>query len=184
MTSLIISKHWFRLDAVRGQATSWSNVDQVLLKAYGIGGAQWVDSLVLAGVVVILLWQCPIKCNASVTTRRTCYGSCVAVAVAELSLKFCVSCDWLGSESDSAVTVPATHVSCGRHASDAPNRTQKIPQRRHVQRTVPSWYLQGAFAVPPATCPYGGVRVCTSVARRRTSDVRFQYGLGGRQMQI
>ena len=40
----------------------------------------------------------------------------------------------------------------------APNCTQKIPQRRHVQR---------AIAVPPATCPYGGVRVCTSVARRR-----------------
>ena len=34
------------------------------------------------------------------------------------------------------------------------------PKRRHVQRTgaVPSRYLQRAFAVPPTTCPYGGVR--------------------------
>ena len=105
---------------------------------------------------------------ASVTTRRTCYGSCVSGAAAELRLKFCVSCDWLGSESDFAATAPATHVSCGRRASDALNRTQNIPQRRHVQGTgaVPSQYLQQAFAVPPATCPYGGVRVCTSVARR------------------
>ena len=121
---------------------------------------------------------------ASVTTRRTCYGSCVSGAAAELRLKFCVSCGWLGSESDSAATVPATHVSCDRLASDALNRTQKIPQRRHVQRTgaVPSRYLQRAFAVPPATCPYGGVRVCTSVARRRcvegTTHVRRTDGLG------
>ena len=120
--------------------------------------------------------------NASVTTRRTCYGSCVSGAAAELRLKFCVSCGWLGSESDSAATVPATHISCGRRASDAPNRTQKIPQRRHVQRTgaVPSRYLQRAFAVPPATCPYGGVRVCTSVVRRRcvegTTRVRRTHG--------
>ena len=107
--------------------------------------------------------------NASATTRRTCYGSCVSGAAAELRLKFCVSCGWLGSESDSATTVPATHVSCGRRASDASNRMQKIPQRRHVQRTgaVPSRYLQRAFAEPPATCPFGGVHVCTSVARRR-----------------
>ena len=56
-----------------------------------------------------------------------------------------------------------------RRASDAPNRTQKIPQRRHVQRTdaVPSRYLQRAFPMPPAMCLYGGVCVCTSVARRR-----------------
>ena len=119
---------------------------------------------------------------ASVTTRRTCYGSCVSGAVAELRFKFCVSCGWLGSENNSAITVPATHVSCGRRASDATNRTQKIPQRRHVQRTgaVPSRYLQRAFAVPPATCPYGGVRVCTSVARRRcvegTTHVRHTHG--------
>ena len=32
---------------------------------------------------------------------------------------------------------------------------------------LPSRYLQHAFAVPPATCLYSGVRVCTSVARRR-----------------
>ena len=119
---------------------------------------------------------------ASVTTRRTCYGSFVSGAAAELTLKFCVSCGWLGSESDSATTVPATHVSCGRRASDAPNRTQKIPQRKLVQRTgaVPSRYLQHAFAVPPATCPYGGVRVCNSVARRRcvegTTHVRHTHG--------
>ena len=119
--------------------------------------------------------------NASVTTR-TCYGSCVSGAAAELRLKFCVSCGWLGSESDFVATVPATHVSCGRRASDAPNRTQKIPQRRHVQRTgvVPSRFLQRAFAVPPATCPYGGVRVCTSVARRRcvegTTNARRTHG--------
>ena len=121
-------------------------------------------------------------CNASVTTRRTCYGSCASGAAAELRLKFCVSCGWLGSESDSAATVPATHVSCGRRASDAPNRTQKIPQQSHVQRTgaVPSRYLQRAFAMPPATCPYGGVRVCTSVARGRcvegTTHVRRTHG--------
>ena len=120
--------------------------------------------------------------NASVTTRRTCYGSCVFGAAAELRLKFCVSCGWLGSENNSAATVPATHVSCGRHVSDAPNRTQKIPQRRYVERTgaVPSRYLQRAFSVPPATCPYGGVRVCTSVARRRcvegTTHVRRTHG--------
>ena len=92
--------------------------------------------------------------NASVITRRTCYGSCVSGAAAELRLKFCVSCGWLGSESDSAVTVPATHVSCGRRASDAPNRTQKIPQRRHVQRTgaMPSRYLQRAFAMSVWWC--------------------------------
>ena len=119
---------------------------------------------------------------ALVTTRRTCYGSCVSGAAAELCLKFCVSCDWLGSESDFAATAPATHVSCGRCASDAPNRTQNIPQRRHVQGTgaVPSQYLQQAFAVPPATCPYGGVRVCTSVARRRcvegTTHVHRTHG--------
>ena len=79
-------------------------------------------------------------------------------AAAELRLKLCVSCGWLGSESDYVATVPATHVCCGCRASDAPNCTQKIPQRRHVQRTgaVPSRYLQRAFAVPPATCPYGG----------------------------
>ena len=106
---------------------------------------------------------------ASVTTRRAWYGSCVSGAAAELRLKFCVSCGWLGSESDSVATVPTTHVSCGRRASDAPNRTQKITQRRHVQRTgvVPSRYHRRAFAVPPATCPYGGVRVCTAVARCR-----------------
>ena len=120
--------------------------------------------------------------NASVTTRRTCYGVCVSGAVAELRLKFCVFCGWLGSERDSAATVPATHVSCGRRASDAPNHRQKIPQRRHVQRTgaVPSRYLQRAFAVPPATCPHGGVRVCTSMARRRcvegTTHVRCTHG--------
>ena len=120
--------------------------------------------------------------NALVTTRRTCYGSCVSGAAAELLLKFCVSCGWLGSESDSAATVLATHVSCGRRASDAPNRMQKIPQRSHVQRAgpVPSRYLQHVFAVPPATCPYGGVRVCTSVARRRcvegTTHVRRTHG--------
>ena len=113
---------------------------------------------------------------------RTCYGSCVSGAAAELRLKFCVSCGWWGSENDSAATVPATHVSCGRRASDAPNRTQKIPQRRHVQRTgtVLSRYLQRAFAVPPATCPYVGVRICTSVARRRcvegTTHVRRTHG--------
>ena len=106
----------------------------------------------------------------------------VSGAAAELRLKCCVSCGWLGSESDSAATVPATHVSCGRRASDAPNRMQKIPQRRHVQRTgsVPSRYLQRAFAVPPATRPYDGVRVCTSVARRRcvegTTHVRGTHG--------
>ena len=122
------------------------------------------------------------RLNASVTTRRTCYDSCVSGAAAELRLKFCVSCGWLGSESDSAATVSATHVSCGRRASDAPNRTQKTPQRRHVQRTgaVPSRYLQRAFAVPPATCPYGGVRVCTSVAQRRcvegTTHVHRTHG--------
>ena len=116
--------------------------------------------------------------NASVTTRRTCYGSCVSGAATELPLKFCVSCGWLGSESDSAATVPATHVSCGRRASDAPKRTQKIPQRRHVKRTgaVPSRYLQRAFAVPPATCPYGGVRVCTSVARHRCVEGTTHVG--------
>ena len=120
--------------------------------------------------------------NASVTTRRTCYSSCVSGAAAELRLKFCVSCGWLGSESDSPATVLATHVSCGRRASDAMNRTQKIPQRRHVQRTgaVPSRYLQRAFAVPSASCPYGGVRVCTSMARRRcvegTTHVRRTHG--------
>ena len=120
--------------------------------------------------------------NASVTTRRTCYGSCVSGAAAELRLKFCISCGWLGSESDSAATVPATHASCGRRASDAPNCTQKIQQRRHVQRTgaMPSRYLQRAFAVPPVTCPYGGVRVCTSVARRRcfvgTPHARSTHG--------
>ena len=84
--------------------------------------------------------------NASVTTRRTCYGSCVSGAAAELRLKFCVSCGWLRSENNSAATVPATHASCGRRASDAPNRTQKIPQRRHVQRTgaVPSTCVRRA----------------------------------------
>ena len=113
-----------------------------------------------------LLW---VMLNASVTTRRTCYGSCVPGAAAELRLKFCVCCGWLGSESDSAATVLAMHISCGRRASDTLNCMQKIPQWRHVQRTgaVPSRYLQRVFAVPPATCPYGGVRVCTSVARRR-----------------
>ena len=130
----------------------------------------------------IITWYAMLPLNASVTTRRTCYGSCVSGAAAELRLKFCVSCGWLGPESDSAATVPATHVSCGRRAPDAPNRTQKIPQRRHVQRAgaVPSWYLQRAFAVPPATCPYGGVRVCTSVERRRcvegTTHVRRTHG--------
>ena len=91
--------------------------------------------------------------NASVTTRRTCYGSCVSGAATELRLKFCVSCGWLGSKSDFAATVPATHFSWARRASDAPNRTQKIPQLRQVQRTgaVPSRYLQRAVAVPPAT---------------------------------
>ena len=65
---------------------------------------------------------------------------------------------------------------------DAPNRTQKIPQRRHVQRTgaVPSRYLQRVFAVPRATCPYGGVRICISVARRRcvegTTHMRRTHG--------
>ena len=120
--------------------------------------------------------------NASVTTLHECYGSCVSGAAAEVRLKFCVSCGWLAFESDSAATVPATHVSCGRRASDAPNRMQKIPQRRHVQRTgpVPSQYLQRAFAVPRAMCPYGGVRVCTSVSRRRcvegTTHVRRTHG--------
>ena len=120
--------------------------------------------------------------HASVTTRRTCYGSCVSGAAAELRLKFCVSSGWLGSKTDSAANVPAMHVSCGRRAFDAPNRTQKILQRRHVKRTgaVPSRYLQRAFAVPQATCPYGGVRVCTSVARRRcvegTTHVRRTHG--------
>ena len=60
-----------------------------------------------------------------------------------------------------------------RRASDAPNRLHKIPQRKHVQHTgaVPSRYLRRAFAVPPATFPYGSVHVFTSVARRCTSDV-------------
>ena len=105
-----------------------------------------------------LTWQShvdDIVSNASATTRRTCYGSC---ADAELRLKFCVSCGWLGSESDSAATVPATHVSCGRRTSDAPNPTQKIPQRRHVHRTgaVPC----GAFNV---RSPYHRPRVRTAV---------------------
>ena len=41
-------------------------------------------------------------------------------------------------------------------------------------------YLQRAFAVPPTTCPYGGVRACTSVARRRcvegTTHVSRSHG--------
>ena len=71
-------------------------------------------------------------CNASVTTRRTCYGSCVSGVAAELRLKFCVSCGWLGSESDSAqpsyqqrtslaAAVPPTHR-IARRASNVPAR--------------------------------------------------------------
>ena len=120
--------------------------------------------------------------SVTCVTRRTSYGSRVPGVAAELPLKFCTSCGWLGSERDSAATVPATHVSCGCRASGTPNRMQKIPQWRHVQRTgaVPSWYPQRAFAVPPATCPYGGVRVCTSVAWCRcvegTTQVRRTDG--------
>ena len=61
--------------------------------------------------------------------------------------------------------------------------THRIARRKsHSERTsaVPSRYLQRAFAVPPATCPYGGVRVCTSVAWRRcvegTAHVRRTHG--------
>ena len=56
---------------------------------------------------------------ASVTTRRTCYGSCVSGAAAKLRLKFCVSCGWLGSKmilqppyrqrTSLAAAVPQTH---------------------------------------------------------------------------
>ena len=139
----------------------------------------WVPSMFFFGKIYTYI--CHIH-NTSVTTRRTCYGSCVSGAAAELRLKFWVFCGWLGSESDSAASVPATHVSCSRRASDAPNRTQKIPQRRHVQRSgaVPSRYLQRAFAVPPAMCPYDEVRVCISVVRRRcvegTTHVRHTHG--------
>ena len=105
-------------------------------------------------ICAILLSQVPTAChsiwsqwavtNASVTTRHTCYGPCGSGAAAEIRLKFCVSYGWLGSESDSAATVPATHVSWGRHASDTPNRTHKIPQRRHIHLTIAvlSRYLQ------------------------------------------
>ena len=61
-------------------------------------------------------------------------------------------------------------------------RRKSHVQRRHVHRTgtVPSRYLQRAFAVLPATCPYCGMRVCTSMARRRcvegTTHVRCTHG--------
>ena len=67
-----------------------------------------------------------------------------------------------------AAAVPPTHWIASR--------------KSHSEGTlnVLARYLQRAFVVPPATCPYGGVWVCTSVARRRcvegTTHVRHTHG--------
>ena len=61
--------------------------------------------------------------------------------------------------------------------------THRIARRKsHSEGTfnVLAPCLRGTFNVPPTTCPYGGVRVCTSVARRRcvegTTHVRRTHG--------
>ena len=107
------------------------------------------------------IWYC-LPYNASVTTRRTCYGSCVSGAAAELRIKFCFSCGWLGSASDSAATVPATHVSCGRRASDAPNRRRKSHSEGPFNALAPC--LRGTFNIR-SPCHRSRVRtaVCVSV---------------------
>ena len=109
---------------------------------------QWVNGPICHSVGY-LISVCSLLKIFEGTSRPGTQNSCVSGAAAELRLKFCVSCGWLGSENDSAATVAATHVSCGRRASGAPNRTQKIPQRRHVQPV--STYWRRAFAVP-STC--------------------------------
>ena len=67
-----------------------------------------------------------------------------------------------------AAAVPPTHRITCRKSHSAGTFNMPLP------------FLQRAFVVPPATCPYGGVRVCTAVARHRcvegTTHARRTHG--------
>ena len=116
--------------------------------------------------------------NASVTTRRTCYGSCVSGAAAKLRLKFCVSCGCLGLKWF------CSHRTGNAHLLRPPCLRRTDSHAENPTAKAHSTYWRRAFA-EPSTCVrratgHVSVRRCaclylsgTVPHLRRTLPVRF-----------